>query len=221
MSKSTVHGLIATLEKCGYMRQDPRSGKYSLGIRLFEMGQAYVSNLDLREIALLYLRELSIHYQETTHLAVLSGEEVVYIDKVDGPRSIGIRSQVGGRNPAYCTGVGKVLLSGLDERQIDSMYAGKTLKKYTENTVGDLAGLIHQIRQVREQGYAYDMEEFELDLRCIAAPVRDSEGAVIAAISLSGPSNRLLDTKMDDIAINLVKTALQISRRLGYKDKLK
>jgi len=168
MSKSTVHGLIATLEKCGYMRQDPRSGKYSLDIRLFEMGQAYVSNLDLREIALLYLRELSIHYQETTHLAVLSGEEVVYIDKVDGPRSIGIRSQVGGRNPAYCTGVGKVLLSGLDERRIDSMYAGKTLKKYTENTVGDLAGLIHQIRQVREQ----DMRMIWRNLNLICAVSR-------------------------------------------------
>ncbi|HWR45413.1 IclR family transcriptional regulator [Sporomusa sp.] len=215
--KSTAHGLIATLEKCGYMHQDPKTGKYSLGIKVFEMGQAYIANLDLREIALPYLKELSLTYQETAHLAILSAEDVVYIDKVDGSRSIGIRSQVGGRNPAYCTGVGKALLSGLDEFQIKKLYHGKVLRKYTRNTVADQAELLGQISQVREQGYALDIEEFELDLRCIAAPVKDSTGAVIAAISLSGPSNRLLDTKMADIAINVVETARKISIRLGYK----
>ncbi|MDF2874792.1 MAG: kdgR 1 [Sporomusa sp.] len=215
--KSTAHGLIATMEKCGFMQQDPNTGKYSLGIKVFEMGQAYISNLDLRELALPYLKELSLTYQETAHLAILSAEEVVYIDKVDGSRSIGIRSQVGGRNPAHCTGVGKVLLSGLDERQIKKMYLDKTLRKYTRNTVSDLSGLLRQICQVRKQGYAIDLEEFELDLRCIAAPIKDSTGAVLAAVSISGPSNRLLDAKMSDTASHVIETAMKISIRLGYK----
>ncbi len=215
--KSTAHGLIATLEKCGYMQQDPKTGKYALGIRVFEMGQAYIANLDLRETALAYLKELSLTYQETAHLAILSAEEVVYIDKVDGSRSIGIRSQVGGRNPAYCTGVGKALLSGLDDSLITKMYAGKILRKYTGNTVADLAELLAQVGQVRARGYALDMEEFELDLRCIAAPVKDSTGAVIAGISLSGPAHRLLDTDIPAIAAKVMETARKISIRLGYK----
>lgn len=215
--KSTAHGLIATLEKCGYMQQDPKTGKYALGIRVFEMGQAYIANLDLREIALACLKELSLTYQETVHLAILSAEEIVYIDKVDGSRSIGIRSQVGGRNPAYCTGVGKVLLAGLDEQRIKKIYAGKTLRKYTPNTLADLPELLSQIRQVRGQGYALDLEEFELDLRCIAAPVKDSTGAIIAAISLSGPAHRLLDTAIPAIAAKVMETAGKISVRLGYK----
>lgn len=199
------------------MSQNPRTGKYSLGLKLFELGQAYMAHLDLREIALPYLRELSAGNQETIHIAVLSGEEVVYIDKVDGPLSIGIRSQIGGRNPAYCTGVGKVLLSGLSDDQIEAMYHDKVLKKYTENTMTDLSELMACLRTVRENGYALDMEEIEIGLRCVAAPLKDSTGTVIAAISLSGPASRLADTKVADIVANLLRTAMKISARLGYK----
>lgn len=218
INKSTAHGLIATLERCGYMRQDTKTGKYSLGVKVFELGQAYITNLDLRDIALPYLKELSLTYQETTHLAILSGEDVVYIDKVDGLRSVGIRSQVGGRNPAYCTGVGKVLLSGLDKQQILDLYCGSVLQKYTNNTVKDLPELLNQIQQVRERGYAFDSQEFEQDLQCIAAPVKDSSGSIIAAISLSGPASRLLVPQLDEIAIRVVRTAKDISHQLGFKD---
>jgi len=216
LSKSTVHGLIATLEQYGYMQQDGVTGKYSLGLKAFEIGQAYVSSLDLREVALPDLRELSLRYQETAHLAVLSGEDVVYIDKFDGSRSIGIRSRIGGRNPAYCTGVGKALLSGLSDSQIQNMYQDKSLEKYTENTVVELIPLLEQIRQVRKVGYAFDAEEIEMGLQCIAAPIKDNTGMIIAAISLSGPSSRLPDMK--DIATDVAKTAMQISLRLGYKN---
>ncbi|WP_094606048.1 HTH-type transcriptional regulator XynR [Sporomusa silvacetica DSM 10669] len=218
INKSTAHGLIATLEKCGYMRQDAKTGKYSLGIKVFELGQAYITNLDLRQIALPYLKELSLTYQETTHLAVLSGEDVVYIEKVDGLRSVGIRSQVGGRNPAYCTGVGKVLLSGLDKQQIENLYYDHVLQEYTSNTVKDLPELICQIQQVRKQGYAFDSQEFEQDLQCVAAPIKDSSGTIIAAISLSGPASRLLASQMDGIAIEVVRTAKKISLQLGFRD---
>jgi len=218
LSKSTTHGLIATLEKYGYMQQDQVNGKYSLGLKTFELGQAYVSNLDIREIALPDLRELSAFYQETAHLAVLSGDEVVYIDKVDGSRSsIGIRTRIGGRNPAYCTGVGKVLLSGLSENKVTEMYEGKQFQKFTMNTVSDMNALLEQLRRIREKGYALDMEEIEPDLQCVAAPIKDNQGTVIAAISLSGPANRFHN--IEQIAEKVAKTAMQISMRLGYQTK--
>ncbi|MBP1763648.1 MAG: kdgR 1 [Firmicutes bacterium] len=217
LSKSTTHGLIATLEKYGYMQQDPITGKYALGLKTFELGQAYASNLDVREIAMPDLRELSSVYQETAHLAVLSGDEVVYIDKVDGSRSIGIRSRIGGRNPAYCTGVGKVLLSGLNESKIQEMYKNKQFQKFTKNTVADVPTLLQQIQRIREMGYAFDMEEIEPDLQCVAAPIWDSQGTVIAAISLSGPANRFRN--IEQITQDVVKAAEQISVRLGYKRK--
>ncbi|MBP2640797.1 MAG: kdgR 1 [Firmicutes bacterium] len=220
LSKSTAHGLIATLEKYGYLQQDPVTGKYSLGLKTFELGQAYAANLDLREIALPDLRELSILYQETAHLAVLSGDDVVYIDKVDESRSsIGIRTRIGGRNPAYCTGVGKVLLSGLSENKVTEMYAGKQFQKFTKNTVSDTNALLEQLRRIREMGYALDMEEIEPDLQCVAAPIKDNQGTVIAAISLSGPANRFHN--IEQIAENVAKAAMQISGRLGYRGKQK
>jgi len=215
LSKSTTHGLIATLEMYGYIQQDLETGKYSLGLKTFELGQAYAASLDIREIALPDLKELSELYQETAHLAILSGDEVVYIDKVDGNRSsIGIRTRIGGRNPAYCTGVGKVLLAGLSEDTVKEMYAGKPFKKFTKNTVSDLTALAKQLQRVRETGYAMDSEEIEPDLQCVAAPVRDSQGVVIAAISLSGPANRFHN--MEQIISAVIKAAEQVSMRLGY-----
>lgn len=220
LSKSTTHGLIATLEQWDYIRQNPQTGEYSLGLKLFELGQAYSANIDLRQIALPHLQELSETYQETIHIAVLSGEDVVYIEKVDGPLSIGIRSNIGGRNPAYCTGVGKVLLSGLPDEKLTSLYGDKPLKKYTVNTVCDLSDLKKQISNIRKCGFGVDMEEIELGLRCVAAPVKDSSGVVIAAISISGPANRLSDDKLADLAAKVSQAAGQISARLGYKDWL-
>ena len=154
LSKSTAHGLISTLERCGCIRQNPATGKYGLGLKLFEFGQSYAAGLDLREVALPYLRALSGQYQETVHLAVLSEGEVVYIDKVDGPLSMGIRSRVGGRNPAHCTGVGKVLISSLEPQKLASVYRGKNLKRYTDFTIVDWPNLRAELERVREAGYA-------------------------------------------------------------------
>ncbi|HWR40992.1 MAG TPA: IclR family transcriptional regulator [Patescibacteria group bacterium] len=218
LSKSTTHGLISTLERCGYIRQNPATGKYSLGLKLFELGQAYAAGLDLREVALPYLRELSARYQETVHLAVLSEGDVVYIDKVDGPLSIGIRSRVGGRNPAHCTGVGKVLISAVDPKKLELLYAGKTMKRFTEHTVTDWDTLRSELQKVREVGYAWDREEFENELWCVAAPVRDGSDTVAAAISLSGPAQRMKSTDREQVAADVLNTAQKISRQLGYRD---
>lgn len=217
LSKSTIHSLITTLEKLGYVQQDQVNGKYALGLKLFELGQVVHANMDLRTIAMPHLYSLAAKYQETGHLAVLSKGEVVYIDKVDSPRSIRIISQVGGRNPAHCTGVGKVLLAGLPEEEQARMIGDRKLGRFTANTITDPDKLKLHLEQVRQNGYAQDQEEIEIGLSCVAAPIKNHRGAAIAAISVSGPSSRIANGSIDDLIVDVIDTARLISGQLGYK----
>ena len=217
LSKSTTFGLISTLEKLKYVQQDQETGKYSLGLILFQLGKIVHDSMDLRAIAMPFLNELARKYEETVHLAVLSKAEVIYIDKVDSSRSIRIISNVGGSNPAFCTGVGKVLLAGLSDAAVDQLFSGKEMKKYTVNTIVDLAVLHAHLQMVRDQGYAFDLEEIDLGLNCVAAPIRNYQGLVIAAISVSGPSNRLDQQRLHELKTDVMATANLISIQLGYK----
>ena len=215
LSKSTTHSLISTMEQLGYVQQDQNSGKYSLGLKLFELGQAMHASMDLRAIAMPYLHALAKKYEETVHLAVLSKGEVVYIDKVDSPRSIRIASQIGGRNPAHCTGVGKVLLADLLPAERDKVIRGLKLQRFTPNTIVDPDKLRQLLEKVRVDGYAQDVEEIEIGLSCVAAPVKNHRGAVIAAISLSGPSGRI--GSLAEITTDVTETAKMISTQFGFK----
>lgn len=217
LNKSTIHSLVTTLEKLGYVQQDQVSGKYALGLKLFELGQIVHANMDLRTIAMPHLHSLARKYQETAHLAVLSEGEVVYIDKVDSPRSIRIISQVGGRNPAHCTGVGKVLLAGLPEEERARMVGDKKLRRFTANTITDPDKLKLHLDQVRLKGFAQDQEEIEIGLSCVAAPIKNHRGAVIAAISVSGPSGRIANDNISNMTDDVIDTARLISEQLGYK----
>lgn len=217
LSKTTTYSLIRTLEQLGYVHQDQSTGKYSLGLKLFELGQVVHSRMDLRTIARPLLYELAKKYEETVHLAVLSKGEVVYIDKVDGSRSIRIASQVGGRNPAYCTGVGKVLLADLSPAEVDKAISTRKLEKFTAKTIIDPALLKEHLEKVRADGYALDEEEIEVGLSCVAAPIKNHRGQVVAAISLSGPTNRMASSTVQQITADLTETARLISSQLGYK----
>ncbi|SDF21985.1 IclR family transcriptional regulator [Sporomusa acidovorans] len=218
LSKSTVHGLISTLEDFNYVYQDQTTGLYQLGLKLFEMGQVVYASMDLRTIAYPVLVELSRQYEETVHLALLSGNEVVYIEKVDSSRSIRIISQIGGRNPTYCTGVGKVLLAGLPVDKVEKIVETTGMKKLTPNTIDNLSDLKCCLAEVAQQGYAFDLEEIEMGLRCIAAPIKNHRGITIAGISLSGPTNRLPDELLPQLATDVVNAAHRISEKLGFKD---
>jgi DNA-binding IclR family transcriptional regulator len=217
LSKTTTYSLIRTLEQLGYVQQDQNTGKYSLGLKLFELGQVVHSRMDLRTIARPYLQELARKYEETVHLAVLSKGEVVYIDKVDGSRSIRIASQIGGRNPAYCTGVGKVLLAGLPAAEIEKVISTRKLERYTANTITEPSLLKEHLDKVRGCGYALDQEEIEVGLSCVAAPIKNHRGLVVAGISLSGPTHRMATSGVQQITGDLIETARLISSQLGYK----
>ena len=217
LHKSTTHSLISTLESAGYVQQDQTTAKYSLGLKLFELGQVVHDNMDLRNIAMPFLEELAKEFSETVHLAVLSKGEVVYIDKVDTSRSIRIGSQIGGRNAAYCTGVGKVLLAGLSDNELTDILRFMKLEKFTANTIVDKEILRKLLVQVRNNGFAVDQGEIEDGLSCTAAPIKNHRGKVIAGISVSGPTSRMQTENSNELTKEVMETALQISRRLGYK----
>ena len=216
LHKSTTHSLISTLESAGYVQQDQTTAKYSLGLKLFELGQVVHDNMDLRNIAMPFLEELAKEFSETVHLAVLSKGEVVYIDKVDTSHSIRIGSQIGGRNPAYCTGVGKVLLAGLEDKELADTLKNMKLEKFTAHTIVEKDLLRKHLKKVRQDGYAIDQEEIEDGLCCIAAPIKNHSGQVIAGISVSGPSSRMRTHIDGELKNNLIDKAIQISRRLGF-----
>lgn len=217
LSKSTAYSLIATLEQLGFVQQDPDSARYSLGMRLFEIGQVVHDSMDIRKIALSSLTELVAKYGETAHLGVLSQSEVVYIEKVNGLHSMSINSKIGGRNPAYCTGVGKVLLAFVSSENFDHIIRKTELKQFTAKTITDPAHLKQHLVLIRHQGYAVDDEEIESGLRCVAAPIYNYRQEVIAAISLSAPIQRMDLEKLPQVIADVVSTAKVISSQLGHK----
>lgn len=217
LHKSTLFGLLTTLENKGIVFQDCQTGKYGLGLRLLELGQKVIARMDLRNQARPFLKEIMEQYGETVHLVVRNGEEVVYIDKVEGPQTIGPISQIGKRNPVYCTGVGKCLLAFLTNEEQDTLFGKIELKAYTQNTITNHELLKEHFSQIRRQGYSIDNEEIEIGLRCIAAPIFNYTGRVIGAISIAGPSVRLTDQRVQELIKPVKECALAISHNLGYK----
>jgi IclR family transcriptional regulator, KDG regulon repressor len=216
LHKSTVHRLLLGLQNYRFVEKDSKSGRYRLGLRLFELGQRAIPNVNLREKARPYLERLVFETGETAHLCVLAEHEILYLDKVESPKTIRIASSVGGRNPAYCSAVGKVLLSALPEAEIDGLLRRHKLVAYTRNTIITPAQFKAALRQVQQNGYAVDNEEREEGLRCIGAPIHDHTGEIIAAMSVAGPAFRLMSGQDHAIAQLVTRIAGELSAALGY-----
>jgi DNA-binding IclR family transcriptional regulator len=218
LPKTTTHGLVSTLKDFGYVEQVVFTGKYKLGLRLFEVGNVVAQGWEVRTVAAPYIPRLVEEMGETVHLAVLDKQEVLYIDKRDRSRSLHIASQIGVRLPAHCTGVGKALMAYLSPEERREIIRVKGLQRYTQNTLTDPADLEAELQKVRTQGYAVDNEEIMDGLRCVAAPIKDQSGKVVAAISLSGPVFRMRDERFDTAVQFCVKTAMEISEALGFRE---
>jgi len=216
---STAHRLLGTLISCGFVEQDTES-RYRLGLKVFRIGNAATYVTDIRQIAAPYMQELLERCNETVNLAVLDKGEVVYIDQLESNNIVVVRmfARVGNRGPAYCTGSGKVLLSGLSEEEFQRYLATTELVRFTTDTITDAKFLEREIERVRKDGYALDLGERDEGVRCVAAPIKNYEGRVVAALSVSGPSMRMTATYIINEMAPLVKeTALRISERLGYQ----
>ena len=223
LPKGTVHRILASLAYFGYVRQDSKTRNYSLGLKLLELGNILLGQLDLRKVAEPHLRDLGEKTKETVHLVILDQKEVVYIEKVEMDQNLsGLRmaSRVGGRNPAHSCAVGKVLLAYLPKEEVESLIKEKGLPKKTENTITDPGHLRDILQAVRRQGFAIDDEENEQGIRCVAAPILNEAGKATAAVSISGPSFRVTRKIIQEkLKKEVMETALQISERLGYRGK--
>jgi DNA-binding IclR family transcriptional regulator len=215
LHRSTTSRLAATLAAAGYLQPAGEPGRYRLSGRLAALGELAVAGADVRRTALPYLQDLVQELGETGHLAVLEGTEAVTIAVVDGWQTVRMHSWVGKRSPAYCSSMGKALLAGLGADEFAALYPGARLEARTERTITDVRELTSHLAEVRELGYAVDRQELEPHLCCVAGPVFDRTGAVVASISVSGPDSRIDDTTIPAIAAAVCQTADRISDRLG------
>jgi DNA-binding IclR family transcriptional regulator len=217
LNKSSVTRLLYSLEEARFLRRDKKTGEYSLTFKLFKIGSVYINQIDFRSESKPLLSELASSFKETVHLAVLNDFDVFYIEKIETFQSIGMISRVGRKAPSYCTGVGKVMLAHLEEEKLKDFFRTVDLKRYTPNTITDLEELRLHLKRILELGYAIDDSEHEAEVKCVATPLRDVSGKVVAAISISGPGYRITRERMETELIPAIKrTAARISNRLGY-----
>lgn len=212
---STVHRFLANLEASGFLNCSD-DGVYHLGIACFAIGEAALGQLDIRRVSLPYLQELNRQTRETIHLTVRHGLSAVYVEKLDSPEQLRIHSRIGASVPLYCTAVGKVMLAYMPDEERQRVLPQLGLKRLTPNTVGNLQELEAELSRVRKNGYACDLEEHELHIRCVAAPVWDHAGCVNASLSITAPMVRMAATRLRQLATLIQTAGLQISRELGY-----
>jgi IclR family KDG regulon transcriptional repressor len=220
INKSTVYRLLATLVSSGYAQQNPKTEKYRLGIHLAELGMTVLNQLDLRQTARPFLRELMEYCDEAIHLGILEHNEVVYIDKFNVDRPLTMGSRIGSRSPAYCTGLGKALLAFIPTKNLEQLLTqASSLRRYTPNTLTEPERIKEHLARVRTQGYAIDDEEHELGIRCVAVPIRNHLGETVAAVSVSGPTLRMTREKLDLVIPKVIEVGKAISHTLGYKEQ--
>jgi IclR family transcriptional regulator, KDG regulon repressor len=213
--RATAFRLLSTLEEGGFVVKE--NGDYRLGIKCFVLGNVAAADLDLRQVAQPHLAALRDLTGETTHIAILDHWQVVYLERLPSLKPVGfMRSRAGAILPAYCTGLGKVLLASRPEKDVAAWAATQTFKAWTPHTITSRKRLVEELRATRTRGYAVDEQEHELGVRCIAAPVRNHQGEVVAAISVAGPTERMPRTLVgSDTARAVVAAAQEISVHLG------
>ncbi len=217
-NKSTVYRFLSQLKRLGVVYQNANSNKYSLGLKLFELGNRVQVKSSFAEIARPELMRVGINIRETVHLAVLRDSKIFYIDKVESPHGLSMRSEIGSYNPAHATSLGKVLLaySIKNDLALREYFSGKrTLEKYTLNTIRSIPTLFRELKKVRAVGYALDREEFELGLVCVAVPIFNQKDELVAGLSASGPASRFEEEKLVNYVKILQEGASRIREKIG------
>jgi DNA-binding IclR family transcriptional regulator len=213
LTRSTTHRLARALVKHRYLKFSRGSG-YSLGPRLIELGYLATRQTGLGRVAREYLEQLAARTGDTVHLCVLDGSTALYIDKIQGTRRVEISSRIGERQPLRSTGVGKALILDADEKQWREYYDYEARLGHGYDV--DLPLWLRRMHEYAKKGYAFDLEENEDRIRCVAAPVRDVTGAIVASISVSSAAQYMDDTRLHGLTFDVKNTADMISRELGY-----
>ena len=218
VAKSTVHRLAVTLVAEGMLERNPDTGKYRLGLALFRLGSLVRQRMTVSSEARQLLRELREKVNETVHLAVLDGHEIMYVYNLESTQAIRMRSDVGVRKPAYCTAEGQAILAFQPPDVVERVtLAG--LPARTPQTITDAQELRKALELVRQRGCAIEDEESEVGMRCIAAPIRNDSGEVVAAMGVAGPVSRLSKKALTSFIPHVIETAAAISARLGHRGR--
>ena len=214
LAKSTAHRLLASLVGLGYAMQDADNGRYRLTLKMFELSSGIVNSMDIMSVAKLHLERLAQRTGEAVHLVIRDGKDIVYLYKTEsGPMRMA--SRVGLRSPLYCTGVGKAILAGLPEQEVDEVWRHSTPKKLTGRTITDLPTLKLQLAEVRACGYAIDDEENELGIRCVAVAIPGPGGRPEGAFSISGLAPYMSYERIRRVARLALETRDDIVRDMG------
>jgi DNA-binding IclR family transcriptional regulator len=219
LKMTTVHRLLTTLMTKGFVEQDDISLRYQLGIKTFEIGNAALFVNDLRSIARPFLKQLLETTNETINLAILEDTEVIYIDQIESTNIVIVKmfARVGSRGPAYCTGTGKVLLADISNDELRKLFSQVNFVKFTENTITDINQLIIILNKIRNDGYALDFSERDPGVTCVAVPIKNFDGRVQAAISISAPAPRMSTERINqDILPALLNASSHISQKFGF-----
>ena len=219
LAKSTVHRLATTLVEYDILEQNRETGKYRLGLALFELGTLVRRKMDTVAESRAQMRAVAEMTGETVQLAVLDHQSVLYIRILESRQAVRMSTIAGSRAPAHCTSVGKALLAHQPAEDVQAIVENG-LKRYTTNTITDPGVLKEELASVRAKGYAIDDEEIEVGLRCVAAPIRNHTGRVIAALSVAAPVQRMTKKTVQTTVPTVVAAADAISRRLGYMPSL-
>ena len=221
LHKNNVFRLLATLESRGYIEQNRVTENYRLGLKTLELGQTFIRQMGLLRQSKPVLEALVKECNETTYVAILKELNIVYLDAVETDMTVRVVPRVGSRLPAYCTAAGKVQIAHMSDEELENYLPTKELKRYTNNTITNRDEFKKQLRIIAEQGYAVDNEELDSGVKCVSAPIRDFTRRTIGALSISGPSMRFSDERMEDELKPLVmKAAVEISSRLGFQPEL-
>jgi DNA-binding IclR family transcriptional regulator len=214
-SPSSVQKNLEALVSQGFARQDEASKRYHLGPAALQVGLAGLARFEVRNIARRFLEALAESTGETAMIAVRHDDVAIYVDKVLGPTEIRVDAPIGSRRPFNCTAAGKALMAFMPDHEVERLAHSGAFIRTTPNSVTDLAALRHEMAQVREQGVAVDREEFVPGVMCVAAPVLDHDGAVVAAVTVSGPSQRLAAV-LDALRDRVKACAAEISAAMGH-----
>ncbi|UDF30580.1 UNVERIFIED_ORG: IclR family transcriptional regulator [Roseateles sp. XES5] len=214
--RGTLHRQLSHLVQEGLLELRPDHA-YVPGLRLLKLASTSWARNDFRAVAAPFLEALHRDTGETVHLGVLRGREIIYLDKVESRQAVRMNSQIGNASPAYCTGVGKAALSVLDTAALDAALAGLEFRRYTPQTLADRAALFTELAEIRESGIAFDREEHETGIRCVAAPVFDAGRALVAGVSVTGPAYRVSEAQLLEWAPRVLETARAIMGELAAK----
>ena len=215
ITKSTASRVLTVMAKEGFLQLN-RERKYIIGPTVYTLINGSHENLNIQEVARPFLLILNQETSETIHLAIMTNESITYIDKLDAKRTVRMHSSIGSTNPTYCTGVGKILLAGMNKAKLEVYLSKIKLIPYTKKTIIEKEKLKNELELIKKSGISIDRCEHDELIRCIAAPIVDFNNNIIAGVSISVPVAYVTEAKLLSYKAKLLKCVKDISERIGY-----